>query len=84
MVLVAGVQPERYALHSLRVGRATHLSAGGVAPEMWKHECRWVWGVYKGYVSNHGRDAQWVSRVMVERSQSFKKQPGQGTRWGET
>ena len=40
VVSVAGVQPEEYALHSLRIGGATHLSAGGVAPDVLKREGR--------------------------------------------
>ena len=73
---MADVQPEEYALHSLRIGGAMHLSAGSVAPEVLKREGRWASGAYKGHVSNHGRDAPCVSGVMVERSESFKKQTG--------
>ena len=58
VVLVAGVQPEEYAMHSLRIGGATHLSAGGVAPEVLKREGRWASGAYKGYARIHGRYAQ--------------------------
>ena len=83
MVSVAGVPPGEYALYSLRFGRATHLSAGGAVPEVLKHKGRWTSGAYKGYVRNHDRDAQWVSRVMFERSESSKKHPGQGIWWGE-
>ena len=67
----------------LRLGGATHLSAGGAAPEVLKREGPWASGAYTGHVRNHGRDAHWVSGVMVEGSKSFKKQPGQGTKWGE-
>ena len=73
---MAGVQSEEYGLHSLRIGGATHLLAGSAAPEMLKREGRWASGAYKGYVSNHGRDAPCVSGVMVERRESFKKQTG--------
>ena len=55
VVSVAGVQPGEYALYSLRFGGATHLSAGGV---LLKHKGRWTSGAYKGYVRNHGGDAQ--------------------------
>ena len=41
VVSAAGVQLEEYALHSLRIGGATHLSAGGAAPEVLKREGRW-------------------------------------------
>ena len=37
---VAGVQPAEDALHSQRIGGATHLSAGGVAPDVLKREGR--------------------------------------------
>ena len=80
---MAGVQPDEYALYSLRFGSATHLSAGGAAPKVFKCTGRCASGAYKGYLRNHGRDAQWVARVTVERSESFKKQPGQGTGWGK-
>ena len=57
VVSVAGVQLEEYALHSVRIGGATHLSARGAAHEVLKREGRWASGAYKGYVRNHGRDA---------------------------
>lgn len=44
VVSVAGVKAEEYALHSLRIGGATHLSAGGADPEVLKREGRWASG----------------------------------------
>ena len=32
VVAGAGLQPDEYALHSLRIGGATHLSVGGASP----------------------------------------------------
>ena len=66
VVSVAGVQPEEYALDSLRFEGATHLSARGAAPEVLKREGRWASGAYKGYVRSHEGDAQLVSGVTVE------------------
>ena len=63
---VAGVQPEVYALHSLRIRDVTRMSAGGAAPEVLKREGRWASGAYKGYVRSHEGDAQLVSGVTVE------------------
>ena len=40
VVSVTGVQPEDYAMHPLRIGGATHLSAGGAALEVLKREGR--------------------------------------------
>ena len=49
VVSVAGLQPKEYALHSLRIGGVTHLSAGGAALDVLKPEGRWASGAYKGY-----------------------------------
>ena len=83
VVSVAGVVPEGYVLHPLRIGGAAHLSAGGAALEVLKREGRWASGAYKGYVLKHGRDAKWVPGVMAERSESVKQLLGQGTMWRE-
>ena len=56
VVSVAGVQPEEYALHSLRIGGATHLSAGGAAPEVLKRDGRWASGVYQGVRTQSGEE----------------------------
>ena len=42
VVALAGVRVEEYALHSLRIGGATHLSAGGATPEVLQREGRWA------------------------------------------
>ena len=39
---LAGVRAEEYALHSLRIGGATHLSAGVATPSALQREGRWV------------------------------------------
>ena len=82
-VSVAGVRAEECGLHSLGVGGATHQSAGGTNSEVLKHEGRWASGTYQGYARIHGRDARWVSGEMVGRAEDCKKQPGQGTVWGQ-
>ena len=83
VVAVAGAQPEEYALNSLKIRGVTNLSTGGAASAVLKREGRWASGGYGGYVGIHGKYAQWVSRVMVDRSECFKKRTGQGTRWGD-
>ena len=40
VVALAGVRAEEYALHSLRIGGATHLSAGGATPAVLQREGR--------------------------------------------
>ena len=42
VVALAGVRPEEYALQSLRIGGATHLTAGGATPAVLQREGRWA------------------------------------------
>ena len=42
VVALAGVRAEEYALHSLRIGGATHLSAGGATPAVLQREGQWA------------------------------------------
>ena len=79
VVSLAGLQPVEYALHSLRTGGATHLSAGGASPEVLRREGRLAGEQgYRPYVRSHGRDAAWVSDVMASEC-GMAKRPGQGT-----
>ena len=82
VVALAGVRAEEYALHSLRIGGATHLSAGGATPEVLQREGRWASDAYKAYVRSHGKDASWVANVLAQEGLSNGIQPGQGTEWG--
>ena len=83
MVELAGGRADEYALHSLRIGGATHLSPGGASPEVLQREGRWASDAYKLYVRRHGKDTSWVANVMAEEGLSFGVQPGQGTEWGQ-
>ena len=65
MVALAGVRAEDYALHSLRIGGAIHVSAGGDTPEVLQREGRWASDAYKAYVRSYGKDADWVASVMA-------------------
>ena len=82
VVALAGVRAEEYALHSLRIGGATHVSAGGAAPAVLQREGRLASAAYKPYVRSHGKDASWVASVMAQEGISGGVQPGQGTKWG--
>ena len=42
VVALVGVQADEDALHSLRIGGATHLSTGGSSPETLQREGRWA------------------------------------------
>lgn len=83
VVSLAGLQPVEYSLHSLRIGGATYLSAGGASPEVLRREGRWAGEHgYRPYVRSHGRDAAWVSDVLAADCRVVR-QPGQGTSWGK-
>ena len=82
VVALAGVRAEEYALHSLRIEGATHLSAGGATPEVLQREVRRASDAHKTYVRSHGKDASWVANVIPQEGISGGVQPGQGTEWG--
>ena len=83
IVALAGMPPEEFALHSLRIGGATFLAAGGASPELLRSEGRWAGEQgFRPYVRNHGMDAEWVSDVLASMS-TTARQPGQGTQWGD-
>ena len=82
VVTLAGVRAEEYALHSLRIGGATHLSARGGKPEVLQREGRWASNSYKTYVRSHGKDGSWVASVMAQEGIIGGVQPRQGTEWG--
>lgn len=67
VVALAGLPPDEFALHSLRIGGATYLAAGGASPEVLRNEGRWArkHGL-RPYVCNHGMDAEWVSDKLVK------------------
>ena len=82
VVALAGVRAEEYALHSLIIGGATHLSAGGATPEVLQREGRWASNAYKTYVRSHGKSASCVASVMAQEGIGGGVHPGQGTEWG--
>ena len=83
VVALAGGRADEYALHSLRIGGATPLSAGGAPPEVLQREGRWASDAYKAYVRSHGKDASFLADVMANAGLSIGVQPGQGTNWGQ-
>lgn len=59
VVSLAGSQPAEYALHSLQIGGATHLAAGGTSAAVLRKEGRWAGenGFRPYYVRSQGGDA---------------------------
>ena len=83
VVALAGVRAEEYALHSLRIGGATHPSAGGATSESSQREGRRVSDAYKAYVHSHGENAGWMASVMAQEGMGSRIQPRQGMKWGK-
>ena len=83
VVALAGGRADEYALHSLRIGGATHLSAGGASPETLQREGRWASDAYKANVRSHGMDASRVANAMAQEEMGNGIQPGKGTDWGQ-
>ena len=55
-----GGDPQEVRLHSLRIGAATALAAGGVVPDrIIQREGRWRSEVFKTYTRRNRKDAGW-------------------------
>ena len=67
MVAREGVNPQEVGLHSLRIGAATALAAGGMVPDrIIQREGRWRSEVFKTYTRRNLEDAELVSRRLVQ------------------
>ena len=82
----AGHDPSEVGLHSLRIGAATTLAAGGdVSQRVIQREGRWKSSESsKVYTRNNPEDAGIVSRKLAETGKIGQRQPGQGTVWSRT
>lgn len=57
LVAKACKQPAEFSLHSLEIGSAINLSAGGEPPAILQRQARWHSDAYKVNVMNHGINA---------------------------
>ena len=82
----AGDDPREVGLHSLRIGVATTLAAGGdVSQRVIQREGRRKsWESSKVYTRNNPDDAGIVSRKLAETGKIGQSQLGQGTVLGRT
>ena len=82
----AGDDPSEVGLHSLRIGAATTLAAGGDASQrVIQRGGRWKSSESsKVYTRNNPEDAGIVSRKLAETGKIGQRQPGQGTVWSRT
>ena len=79
----SGRNPKEFALHSLRIGGASTLAAGGdVSDGRIQKESRWASEEYKAYTVYNVEDAKQVSRKRGDPEKGVKRQPGEGTVWG--
>ena len=80
----SGPNPDELALHSLHIGEATTLAAGGdISERVIQREGRWKSDAYRAYTRNDIDDLRRVSRKLVVASEGRERQPGEGTVWGK-
>ncbi len=82
IVATAGMPPNEFALHSLRIGGATQISASHIAKDVLQREGRWRSDAYKVYVRNMGKRVGAVSDALAAVDAGGRKQPGHGSAFG--
>ena len=81
VVALARFPADEYALHSLRVGGATFLSAGRASVDVVRRKGRWKSDAFKSYVRSHGVDTKAVSDMLTDADAQPALQPGQRRVW---
>lgn len=84
IAVLAGMDAKRVSLHSLRIGYATVLAAGGdVSERVIQKEGRWKSGIstYSVYTRDNPEDSEAVSRKLTDKGKRKRTMPGQSTRW---
>ena len=87
VVIQSGGEPSKFALHSLRIGAATKLAAGGDVPDrVIQREGRWARdsNTFKVYTKGNTVDSRTVSKKLAQVDKAVPRQPGQGTVCSET
>lgn len=87
VVVQSGGEPSDFALHSLRIGAATKLAAGGDVPDrVIQREGRWARdsNTFKIYTQGNTVDSRKVSKKLAQVGKAVPRQPGQGTVWNQT
>ena len=83
-VAESGQDPAESALHSLRIGVASRLAAGGgMSERVIQREGRWKSDAYKVYTRSNMEDSGLVSRKLARQDSCHQREPGQGTQWGQ-
>ena len=76
IVANAGRRREHFAFHSLRIGGATTIAAGGDVPEVANRREGLRSDVFKIYTRNNMTDSRLVSRKLGDASRGVERQPG--------
>ena len=77
LVSETGGNPEEYALHSMRIGGATALAAGGsVSERVIQREGRWKSDAYKVYTRSNTEDSEKVSSKLAQAVGKRGRRPG--------
>ena len=87
VVVQSGGEPGDLALHSLRIGVATKVAAGGDVPDrVIQREGRWARdsNTFKTHTKESNVDARTVSKKLAQVDKPVPRQPGQGTAWSQT
>ncbi|CAB1109245.1 unnamed protein product [Ectocarpus sp. CCAP 1310/34] len=66
LVSAAGRDPQKYALHSGRIGGATHLASMGASVIQIQRAGRWKSSAFMVYVRAGGEGAKFVSQALTE------------------
>ena len=80
VVAVSGQDPAEVALHSLRIGGVSRLTAwGGMSERVTQREERWKSDACKVYTRGNMEDSGLVSCKLARQDSFPQKEPGQGT-----
>ena len=80
----SGWNPDKFSRHSLRIGGASALAAGGIVSErVIQREGRWKSGAYKVYTRKQQEDISQVSQTLADKGTESQRRPGQDTVWGK-
>ena len=84
VMATSGRKSDEFRLHSLRIGVATTLAAGGeIAERDIQREGRWRSNAYKVYTRNNIEYSTRVSRKLASAKVARERQPGDRTAWGK-
>ena len=79
----SGWNPDKFSRHSLRIGGASALSAGGTVSEgVIRREGRWKSGAYKVCTRNNMADISQIFSETRRHGNGVSEIPGQNTVWG--